>query len=182
MQNTLRQFGTQVKKCLQFEWHLNSGPWRQDILYGPTWPWQNFSLCRPRSSQDSRAVGRQPAIPRSLEYRTIVYKTTFVLGKLWRHVSDENYKLLCSVKAHVPTHREGRKELWINGSSDLADLRTFREDSQIDFATGNVFLHFLLGGGRGGGGTQERFSNFSNKRFFQPEKLPEKLCQQGRIW
>ena len=33
----------------------------------------------------------------------------------------------------------------------------------------------------GGGGTQERFSNFSINRFFQAEKLPEKLCQQGRI-
>ena len=37
-----------------------------------------------------------------------------------------------------------------------------------------------LGGG-GGGVTKERFSNFSNNRFFQAEKLPEKLCQQGRI-
>ena len=52
------------------------------------------------------------------------------------------------VKAHVPTHREGRKELGINGSPDLDDLGTFREDSQHDFATGNVFLH--VGGGRGG--------------------------------
>ena len=34
---------------------------------------------------------------------------------------------------HVPTNREGRKELGINGSSDLVDLGTFREDSQIDF-------------------------------------------------
>ena len=72
--------------------------------------------------------------------------------------------------AHVPTHREGRKELGINGSSDLVALGTFREDSQIDFVTGNVF-----------GFTQERFSNFSNNRFFQAEKLPEKPCQQGRI-
>ena len=31
-----------------------------------------------------------------------------------------------SVKAHVPTHREGRIELGINGSSDLVDLGTFR--------------------------------------------------------
>ena len=84
------QFGTQVRKCLQFEWHFNSGPWRQDVLYGPA---QNFALCRLRPSQDSRAVGRQPAIPRSLEYRTILYKTTFVLDKLWRHVSDKNYEL-----------------------------------------------------------------------------------------
>ena len=50
----------------------------------------------------------------------------------------KNYELLYSVKAHVPTHREGRKELEINGSSDLVDLGTFREDLQIDFVTGNV--------------------------------------------
>ena len=84
-----------------------------------------------------------------------------------------------SVKAHVPTHREGRKELGINGSSDLVDLGTFREDSHVDFVMGNVFLH-VWGGGRGGV-TKERFSNFSNNRFFQAEKLPEKPCQQGRI-
>ena len=36
-------------------------------------------------------------------------------------------------------------------------------------------------GGGGGGVTQERFSNFSNNRFFQAEKSPEKPCQQGRI-
>ena len=44
------------------------------------------------------AVGRQPAIPRCLEYRTILYKTTFVLDK---HVSDKNYELLYNVKAHL---------------------------------------------------------------------------------
>ena len=33
----------------------------------------------------------------------------------------------------------------------------------------------------GWGFTQERFSNFSNNRFFQAEKLPRKPCQQGRI-
>ena len=44
-----------------------------------------------RPSQDSQAVGRQPAILRSLEYRTILYKTTFVLDKLWKHVSDKHY-------------------------------------------------------------------------------------------
>ena len=70
-------------------------------------------------------MGRQPAISRFLEYRTILYKITFVLGKLRRHVSDKNYELLYSVKAHVPTHREGRKELGINGSSHLVDLGTF---------------------------------------------------------
>ena len=43
-----------------------------------------------------------------------------------------------------------RKELGINGSSDLVDLGTFREDSQIDFATGNVFCKFGEGGGGGG--------------------------------
>ena len=37
-----------------------------------------------------------------------------------------------------------------------------------------------LGGG-GGGFTQERFSNFSNNRSFEAEKLTEKPCQQGRI-
>ena len=91
----------------------------------------------------------------------------------------QNYELLYNVKAHVPTHREGRKELGINGSSDRVDLGTFREDSQIDFVTGNVFCTF--GGGGGVGVTQERFSNFSNNRSFQAEKLPEKHCQQGRI-
>ena len=64
----------------------------------------------------------------------------------------------------------------ISGSSDLVDLGTFREDSLIDFVTGNVFCTF-----GGGGVTQERFSNFSSNRFFQAEKLPEKPCQQGRI-
>ena len=51
----------------------------RDVLYGPA---QNCALCRRGPSQDSQAVGRQPAIPRSLEYRTILYKTTFVLDKL----------------------------------------------------------------------------------------------------
>ena len=51
--------------------------------------------------------------------------------------------------------------------------RLVREDSQIDFTTVNVFLH--VGGGGGRGFTQERFSNFSNNRFFQAEKLPEKF-------
>ena len=38
-----------------------------------------------------------------------------------------------------------------------------REDSQIDFAAGNAFLHaFFLGGGR-----ILRISDFSNNRFFQ---------------
>ena len=54
-----------------------------------------------------------------------------------------------------------------------------REDSQIDFATGKAFFH--VWGGGGGAFTQECFSNFSNSRFFQAEKLPEKPCQQGRI-
>ena len=57
---------------------------------------------------------------------TILYKATFVLGKLWRHVSDKNYELLYSVKAHVPTYREGRKEMGMNGSCDLVDLGAFR--------------------------------------------------------
>ena len=47
------------------------------------------------------AVGRQPAFLRSLEYRTILYMTTFVLDKLRKHVSDKNYELLYNVKAHV---------------------------------------------------------------------------------
>ena len=42
------------------------------------------------------------------------------------------------------------------------------------------FARFFFFGG-GGGITQERFSNFSNNRFFQAEKLPEKPSQQGRI-
>ena len=83
------QFGTQARKCLQFKWHFNSGPWRQDVLYGPARTWQNFVPCRLRPSQDFQAVGRQPAILRSLEYRTILYKTIFGLDKLWRHVSDK---------------------------------------------------------------------------------------------
>ena len=60
-----------------------------------------FALCRLRPSQDAQAVESQPAIPRSLEYRTILYKTAFVLDKLRRHDSDKNYELLSSVKAHV---------------------------------------------------------------------------------
>ena len=84
----------------------------------------------------------------------------------------KNYELLYSVKAHVPTHREGRKELGINGSSDLVDLGTFREDSQIDFVTGNVSC--TSGGGGGGGVTQERFSNFSNNRFFSSREITGK--------
>ena len=56
----------------------------------------------------------------------------------------------------------------------LWDFLCIREDSQIDFATGNVFLH--VWGGGGGGVTEERFSNFSNNRFFQAEKLLEKPC------
>ena len=72
--------------------------------------------------------------------------------------SDKNYELLYSVKAHVPTHREGRKELGINRSSDLVDLETFREDSQIDFVAGNVFC--TLGGGGGGGGYARTFLKF----------------------
>ena len=38
-----------------------------------------------------------------------------------------------------------QKELVIKGSSDLVDLATFREDSQIDFAMGNVFFARLAG-------------------------------------
>ena len=54
--------------------------------------------------------------------------------------------------------------------------------TKIDFATpmGNVFLH-VWGGGGVGCVTQERFSNLSNNRFFQAEKLSEKPCQQGGI-
>ena len=85
-----------------------------------------FSILQAQAIAGFSSLGRQLAIPRSLEYRSILYKTTFVLGKLWRDVSDKNYELLYSVKAHVPTHREGRKELGKNGSSDLVDLGTFR--------------------------------------------------------
>ena len=52
------------------------------------------------------------------------------------------------------------------------------------FCYAKHFFACLGGGGGGGGGggfTQERFSNFSNNRFFQAEKLPEKPFQQGRI-
>ena len=35
-------------------------------------------------AQGFQAVGRQLAIPRSLEYRTILYKTTFVFDKVLR--------------------------------------------------------------------------------------------------
>ena len=41
------------------------------------------------------------------------------------------------------------------------------DDSQIDFATGNVFYTFW-----GRGFAQERFSNFGNNRFFK----------QGNCW
>ena len=41
-----------------------------------------FCTLQAEAMQDSEAVGRQPAIPRSIEYRTIMYKTTFVLDKL----------------------------------------------------------------------------------------------------
>ena len=41
-----------------------------------------FLTLQAQAIAGSRAVGRQPAISRSLEYRTILYKTTFVLGKL----------------------------------------------------------------------------------------------------
>ena len=47
------------------------------------------------------------------------------------------------------------------------------------FCYGKRFFARL--GEGGGGGTQERFSNFSNNQFFQAKKLPEKPFQQGRI-
>ena len=52
-----------------------------------------------------------------------------------------------------------------------------REGSQIDFAMGNIFLHVW---GRGRGFTQECFSNFSNNRFFQAEKLLEKTLSSRK--
>ena len=57
-----------------------------DVFYGPARSWQNFALFRLRPSQDSEAVGRQPRI-----------SYNFVLD----NVSDKNYELLYSVKAHV---------------------------------------------------------------------------------
>ena len=39
-----------------------------------------------------------------------------------------------------------------------------------------------LGGGGGGEVTQERFSNFSNNRFFQAEKLPENLASKEEYY
>ena len=42
------------------------------------------------------------------------------------------------------------------------------------------FFAGLGGGGRGG--TQERFSNFSNNRLFQAEKLPENLVSKEEYY
>ena len=54
-----------------------------------------------------------------------------------------------------------------------------REDSQIDFATGNVFLHVWE---RGWGFYTRTFLKFlAIIDIFQAEKLPEKPCQQGRV-
>ena len=58
---------------------------------------------------------------------------------------------------------------------------SLREDSQIDFATVNVFCTFGGGGGGVGGFTQERFSNFSNNRFFQTETTGKTLLARKNI-
>ena len=58
-----------------------------------------FCALQAQAIAGSQAVGRQPAIPRSLEYRTILYKTTFVLDKFRRHVSD---KLRTVVQCKAP--------------------------------------------------------------------------------
>ena len=107
----------------------------------------------------------------------------------------KNYELLYSVKAHVPTHREGRKELEINGSSDLVDLGTFREDSQIDFVTGNVLCTF-----GGGGGLRKNVSQIlaiidffkqinyrknlvSKEEYYRQDNFkPNKLFKLEQIW
>ena len=108
----------------------------------------------------------------------------------------QNYELLYNVKAHVPTHREGRKELGINGSSDRVDLGTFREDSQIDFVTGNVFCTF----GGGGGGLRKNVSQIlaiidlfkqrnyrknivSKEEYYRQHNFkPNKLFKLEQIW
>ena len=61
-----------------------------------------------------------------------------------------------------------------------------REDSQIDFATGNVFCTFGGGGGRGGGGgvgvLQKKVSQIlAIIDFFKQRNYRKKPCQQGRI-
>ena len=74
------EFGTQVRKGPQFECTFEFGTMTSGCT---SWDHTAMALCRLRTSQDSRAVGRYPTIPRSLEYRTILYKiTTFVLDNL----------------------------------------------------------------------------------------------------
>ena len=75
-----------------------------------------------------------------------------------------------------------RKESRSRGRVCQAQLQ-FREDSQIDFAMANVFLH--VWGGGGSGVLQKNVSQILNNRFFQAEKLPEKFkkpCLQRRIY
>ena len=60
------------------------------------------------------------------------------------------------------------------GIKKLNCLISLWEDSQIDFATENVFLHV-------GGVTQERLSNVSIIYFFKQRNDQGKPCQQGRI-
>ena len=65
----------------------------------------------------------------------------------------------------------------ISCHAEFGEYVLLRVDSQIDFATGNVFS-FTFGEW---GFYTRTFSNFGNNRFFQAEKLLEKPCQQGRI-
>ena len=60
----------------------------------------------------------------------------------------------------------------------LVTLAAISEDSQIDFATGNVAFERL-----GVWGFYTRmFLKFWQQSIFQVEKLPEKLCQQGKFY
>ena len=83
----------------------------------------------------------------------------------------------------------------INRSSDLVDLGAFREDSQINFVTGNVFCTF-----GGGGGLRKNVSQIlaiidffkqrnyqknlvSNEEYYRQHNFkPNKLFKLEQIW
>ena len=96
------QFGTQVKKCLQFH---DVRTYLTACMAMATF----FSL-QAQAIAGFSSCGEAACYPEILR---ISYN--FVQGNIC------NYELLYNVKAHVPTHTEGR-----NGSSDLVDLGTFR--------------------------------------------------------
>ena len=73
------QFGTEVPPGLQFEGTFECETMASGRTSLPRTAMANFSFCRLRPSQDSRAVGKLPAIPRSLEYSIILYEITFEL-------------------------------------------------------------------------------------------------------